>query len=73
MDFLADLLAFLAFLALVLLSLGVYFLPHIVAEKRKCKHIAGIFVINLFLGWTLLGWVICLAWACANEPKPSTD
>jgi hypothetical protein len=33
----------------------------------------AIFVLDLFLGWTLIGWVIALAWSVATDtPKPTT-
>ena len=45
-----------------------YFLPAIIGRG---KHDAtGIFLLNLFLGWTIIGWVIALIWACAAEPYP---
>lgn len=47
-----------------LLSLGIYFLPFIVALMRDNKQKLAIFFLNLFLGWTLLGWVGALVWAC---------
>ena len=50
----------------VLLVLLVYFVPIIVASNRKHPHAAGIAVINIFLGWTLVGWVAALAWACVQ-------
>jgi hypothetical protein len=40
-----------------------YFLPTLIASHRKHHQQASIFVINLFLGWTFLGWVIALAMA----------
>ncbi len=45
-------------LGLVLL---VYFIPTMIASNRK--NIATILVINLFLGWTFIGWVVALAMA----------
>lgn len=45
------------------LVLGVYFLPTIVALNRKVMNQWSVAVINLFLGWTLLGWVVALAMA----------
>jgi hypothetical protein len=53
-----------ALLAVFLLAF--YFLPTIVASKRNHPNILSIFVINLFLGCTLLGWVVALTWACAR-------
>jgi Superinfection immunity protein len=44
-----------------------YFLPTIVGRH---KHDAlGIFVVNLLFGWTVIGWIIALIWACAAEPR----
>lgn len=50
--------------------LVLYFIPTIVAAVRTTKHGAGIMVINFFLGWTFIGWVIALAWAvCDSKPE----
>lgn len=39
-----------------------YFLPSIIGHN---KHGAGgIFLLNLFLGWTIVGWVAAMFWAC---------
>jgi len=45
-----------------------YFLPAIVGRDKR--DATGIFLLNLFLGWTVIGWVISLIWACAAEPYP---
>ncbi|MFL7904720.1 superinfection immunity protein [Azospirillum argentinense] len=50
-----------------LLSLFVYFAPSIVAFNRSHVSKGGIVVINLFLGWTFIGWVIALAWAFSGR------
>ena len=42
---------------------AIYLLPAIVALNRVHPNGMPIFIVNLFFGWTLLGWVICLAWA----------
>lgn len=54
--------AFTAVFGIILLL--IYFLPTIAG--RKHPHAAGIFVVNLFLGWTLIGWVVALAWAATR-------
>ncbi len=46
----------------------VYFLPTLLVIRDKEKSRALIFVVNLFLGWTLVGWVVALAWAIKREP-----
>ena len=49
------------------ICLGLYFLPALVAEARKHPQKASITCLNLFLGWTLLGWVIAIVWAFGNS------
>lgn len=51
------------FLLLTFLVLAIYFLPSLVATLRKHHQAGAIFVLNLLLGWTLLGWIIALVWA----------
>ena len=38
--------------------LAVYFLPSIFAALVNSRHQGVIFLLNLLLGWTLVGWVI---------------
>ena len=45
------------------LLIGVYFIPTIVATQRNVLNKWSVAVINLFLGWTLIGWVVALAMA----------
>lgn len=52
-------------LALVLVYL--YFLPLITANNRGARNKGSIAVINVFLGWTLIGWVVALAMAKADR------
>ena len=42
-----------------------YFLPSIIASRRGHRQAGAITVLNLLLGWTLLGWVIALVWSCS--------
>jgi hypothetical protein len=46
-----------------------YFAPAFVATARNCKAIDGILVVNVFLGWTFIGWVVALAWAASGETR----
>lgn len=43
--------------------LVIYFAPAILAFDAKHKDRVAIMVLNLFLGWTFVGWVIALVWA----------
>jgi hypothetical protein len=56
--------------ALLLLPFGaIHFLPTIIAALRHSRHTMAIFLINLFFGWTVIGWIIALIWAITSEPK----
>jgi len=41
----------------------IYFLPSIIAHRDGHKQAAAILVLNIFLGWTILGWIGALVWA----------
>ena len=53
-------------IALVILLI-VYFLPSFVALRRKKSNGNAILVLNLLLGWTLVGWVVSLVWAVSVD------
>lgn len=58
---------------LMLFWLLAYFAPSIVALARE-HSIGPVVVVNFFLGWTFIGWVVALAMACgSNRPPPSRD
>lgn len=40
-----------------------YFLPSMIALGRKHHNCAAIVLLNLFLGWTALGWIAALVWS----------
>ncbi|WP_286776182.1 MULTISPECIES: superinfection immunity protein [unclassified Pseudomonas] len=49
-----------------------YMLPTIEAKLRGHTNIASIALVNLFLGWSLIGWVVALVWAFKKpEAAPS--
>jgi hypothetical protein len=49
----------------------IYFLPTIVALVRHKRNTVSILLLNLFLGWTLVGWIIALVWASTVDvPAP---
>ncbi|QCG97805.1 superinfection immunity protein [Azospirillum sp. TSA2s] len=56
-----------ALLIISLICIAIYFLPTIVAVNRDHTSKGGVIVINIFLGWTFLGWVIALAWAFSGK------
>jgi len=53
---------------ILLLVMGIsYFIPTIVAINRDMHNKGSIIVVNVFLGWTLIGWVVALAMACGSN------
>lgn len=49
----------------------IYFLPTIIAASRKHHNAGAIFALNLLLGWSFIGWIVALVWACTNQ-RPQT-
>ena len=58
--------AFVGFVLIFFVAV-IYFIPSMVASGRKGS--GGPVVINIFLGWTFLGWVAALAWAFSLDKK----
>ncbi len=59
-------------LVIFIISSTLYFLPSIIAFNRGHINKVVILILNLFLGWTLVGWIISLIWALTGftlEPK----
>ena len=52
----------------VLFLFVLYFIPTLVAVIRKVPNTGSVIVINLFLGWSLIGWVVALAMAVRSVP-----
>jgi hypothetical protein len=52
---------------LFILSLALYFLPTIIAVVRKKRNALAIFLLNLFLGVTFIGWVVALVWSVTKD------
>lgn len=47
------------------IGVAVYFLPSIIGSKKK--NATAIFLLNLFLGWTFIGWVVAVVWAASKD------
>ena len=50
-----------------LLLLSLYFLPTIIALVGKKRNALAIFLLNFFLGWTFIGWVVSLFWSVKKD------
>jgi hypothetical protein len=53
---------------ITLLTLG-YMMPAGIACIRNAKSEPAIFLTNLLLGWTLIGWIVALAWALCGDAE----
>ena len=52
---------------------GLYMLPTIVAVLNRHRHDMSVCLLNVLLGWTLLGWIIALVWGAASQPRAAGD
>lgn len=50
----------------LILLLLLYFLPSLIAGIRSHNNLNSILVLNLLLGWTVLGWIVALVWSLGN-------
>ena len=51
----------------IICAFAIYFLPSILAGRRYHPSSTAIFLVNFFLGWTGIGWAICLVWALSGS------
>jgi hypothetical protein len=52
-----------------LCGVAMYFMPAIIAHQRRHVSSGAIFLWNLFLGWSIIGWIVCFAWACTGDSR----
>ncbi len=57
----------------LLVSAVLCFLPTIIAFKRNLPNKIKIFLINLFLGWTIVGWFVALSMASVGKYRRVVD
>ena len=54
---------------LLVIFFGAYFLPSIIGRNKRNAN--AICLLNIFLGWTVIGWVVALVWAASkDDPAP---
>ncbi|MGY6255031.1 superinfection immunity protein [Paraburkholderia caledonica] len=52
----------------VMIALALYFLPAILADRRKRVDVLTLALFNACLGWTVLGWLLALYWSLQPNP-----
>lgn len=50
----------------------IYFIPAFIARGSKHPRMDAIAILNLLLGWTVLGWIGALIWAL-SKPTPQPE
>jgi hypothetical protein len=61
---------FMLFGAITLFCIAAYFLPTVVGAIRHVPNLGSVGVINFFLGWTFVGWIVAMAMAARSQPQP---
>ncbi len=51
----------------IIVGLLLYFIPAFVGRNKRDSM--GIALVNLFLGWSVLGWIGALIWAVVSKRK----
>lgn len=59
------------FIVLIFLII-IYFLPTLIANGNRKRNAEAIAILNLLLGWTVIGWLVALIWGCTKDAKPVT-
>ncbi len=52
----------------ICVGLFFYFIPALVG--RNHRQASSITLLNLLLGWTLVGWIVALVWAASKSTPP---
>jgi hypothetical protein len=56
------------------LIFAMYMLPTIIGKIRNVVNLGSVAVVNIFLGWSGIGWIVALAMAVRTQKKsPATD
>jgi hypothetical protein len=55
-------------LVVIAVTIAGYFFPSIIAWRRGHHNLLSIFLLNLLLGWTGLGWIGALIWSASAIP-----
>lgn len=54
-------------LVYIISGIGLYFFPYLIGYKKR--NAISILVLNLLLGWTVIGWIVALIWAFTKDKE----
>ena len=57
----------LVFLSVAVLGIFLYFIPSVIAYSHNKKNAIGVLMLNIFLGWTIIGWGAALIWSFVDK------
>ena len=60
-------------IALLAAAAALYAAPTLIAWRRQHRDVLALGALNLFLGWTFVGWVAALVWAVMAAESPRAD
>lgn len=50
---------------IIIVLIIAYFIPSFIGGGKR--NAGAIFLLNLLLGWTFIGWVVALVWGCCKD------
>jgi len=50
-------------LLMVIIAMLAYFIPTLLAYALQTPNVFRIAIVNGLIGWTVIGWIVCLVWA----------
>ena len=56
---------------LMVIAIALYFMPTIISGYRHHSSLFAIVLLNVIIGWTMLGWLILLIWVCFGDQHTS--
>jgi hypothetical protein len=59
-------------LSILAIGIAIYILPSISAYIMGHKYLARIILVNVFLGWTGIGWIACLIYSMKESHGEAT-
>lgn len=51
----------------IIVLLFIYLIPTLLAAYFRKRNTNAIFILNIFLGWTILGWIMALVWSFTKD------
>lgn len=53
-----------------IIAIAGYWVPTVVVLLRRAPNRWQVIVVNVFLGWTVIGWIVALVMAVKPKPPP---